>query len=85
MNTIQTFLFFPPFFLATFVHVTSGMFPQDSHGLSSYVNSIFFHYAQKRRIDLLSKAREILQSDDRNTTQVDDSTERGKYDGQKIL
>lgn len=45
--------------------------------LSDYVANIYSHYAKKKRSQLLSMVRDVLVNDDKNTSEVEDATERG--------
>jgi len=55
----------------------TGIASESYQPIKDFVENIEVHFGKKKRDDLLSVAREIMMSDDHNTVQVTNSTERG--------
>ncbi|TPX54936.1 hypothetical protein PhCBS80983_g05687 [Powellomyces hirtus] len=55
----------------------AGYFDEDQSELTDFVSKIHRHSAEKRRAELLTLVRDILQSEDQNTVQVPGPLERG--------
>ncbi|KAJ3040929.1 Centromere/kinetochore protein zw10 [Rhizophlyctis rosea] len=54
-----------------------GLIPPNREDISDFVSSVHLHFAEKKRAELLITVRDILQSEDQNTAEVTDATERG--------
>ncbi|KAJ3179814.1 Centromere/kinetochore protein zw10 [Geranomyces variabilis] len=55
----------------------SGYLPKDYDEFANFISKFHRHYAEKRRGELLSLVRDIIQSEDQNTVQVPGPLERG--------
>ena len=57
----------------------TGLIPENREDISDFVSSVHLHFAEKKRAGLLMTVRDILQSEDQNTAEVTDATERGEF------
>ncbi|CAG8542839.1 2478_t:CDS:10 [Paraglomus brasilianum] len=54
-----------------------GLIPSDCYAISQFAQNFQFEFVKKRHADILAIAREILVSQDMNTAEVTNATERG--------
>ncbi|KAJ3047082.1 Centromere/kinetochore protein zw10, partial [Rhizophlyctis rosea] len=54
-----------------------GLIPKHRTDISDFVSNFQLHYMRKKRAEMLSAVRDIIQSEDMNTVEVSDGTERG--------